>query len=241
MRPLSFGVKAHFDLFLVLIYAVDKEKAEALLPAPFVHETYNDKALMAVAFVAANKFRPAFLPSWMGMSFNLAGFRHMAKYQSQSGKILRGLKIIRSVTNKKMMVSGGSELTQYKFQYDPLKIGLKNNIISVKGRRIDIVVREKTGHADVQLPVGSVFGSWTQARKFGGPLLYTFEVDGNNVSITEGSRKYWQPVPAEVMNDETDFFDHSPYNDLKPLLSAAYVVKDIPYSWKRAVKEIVLK
>jgi len=236
MRPLPFGVRAHFDIFLVLVYAVNKEKAEALLPPPLIHETHNGKALMAVAFVKADKFRPSFFPSLFSMSFNLAGFRHMAKYVTTAGKTIRGLKIIRSATNKKIMVSGGDELTQYKFQYNPVVIEERNGVIHVKGNNIDIAVQESDG-SEMPLPEGSVFESWTAARKYGGPLLYTFEINTNEISITEGSRKLWQPKPAKVLKAQTDFFDYPPYNDLEPVLSAAYVVKNIPYSWKKAVKE----
>ena len=237
MRPLPFNIRVHFDFFLVLIYAVDKEKAEALLPKPFIHETYGDKAIMAVAFAKANRFRPSFFPKFLGLAFNFAGFRHMAKYQQKSGKTIRGLKIIRSVSNKKMMVRGGDELTQYKFQYDPFTIKEKDNIIRIKGKSIDVAVQEIEKKEDANLPAGSVFPSWTEARKFGGPLLYTFELNNESVSITEGSRKYWQPFPVEVLHANTDFFDSPPYNDLQPVLSAAYMIKDIPYSWKKAVIE----
>ena len=39
MRPLPFPVKAWFDCFVQLIYAVDKEKAEAHLFASVINAT----------------------------------------------------------------------------------------------------------------------------------------------------------------------------------------------------------
>lgn len=239
MRPLPFAVKTWFDCFVVLIYAVDKEPAEKLLPYPLVHEEHNGKALMAAAFVQSEKFRPAFLPSFFGTSFNLAGYRHMAAYTKADGKKIRGLKIIQSATNKKFMQVGGNELTQYKFKYNPIEIENSNGNISIQGDGVKVIAKENLTQVEIPLPQHSVFETWNHARKYGGPLLYTFEVEPEKktVVITEGSRKNWQPKPVEVIEADIDFFKQEPYASMNPVLSAAYMVKNIPYSWKKAVRD----
>jgi hypothetical protein len=239
MRPLPFAIKTWFDCFIVLIYSVDKEKAGALLPYPLIHEEHGGKALMAAAFVKSKKFRPAFLPAFMGTSFNLVGYRHMASYQRSDGKKIRGLKIIQSGTNRKFMQLGGNELTQYKFNYNPIVIENNNGNISMQGDGVKIIAKENLSDTEIPLPANSIFESWTHARKYGGPLLYTFEVEpaSKTVIITEGSRKHWQPRPVEIIEADIDFFKQSPYAEMNPVLSAAYLVKNIPYSWKKAVKD----
>lgn len=236
MRPLPFSIKARFDFFLVLLYAVDLQKAKELLAAPLVHEEHNGKGLMAVAFVKTTHFRPAFLPSWLGMSFTLTGFRHMASYRRTNGKMIRGLKIIRSFTDKKIMVKSGAGLSEYQFQYNPVTVRTEGSQIKIEGTGIKITAKESGGR-EIPLPDHSVFESWVYARKFAGPLLYTFEINKKEISITEGSRHHWQPVPVEIIEAETPFFDEAPYDKLEPVLSGAYLVKNIPYSWKKAVKE----
>lgn len=239
MRPLPFGIKTWFEYFIVLIYSVDKEKAEAMLPYPLVHEEHNGKALMAAAFVKSKNFRPFFLPAFAGTSFNLVGYRHMAAYTKADGKTIRGLKIIQSGTNKKWMQRGGNELTQYKFRYNPIVIENTNGDITIKGDGVNILAREAPPEQEIPLPENSIFENWKYARKYGGPLLYTFEVEPENKSviITEGSRNHWQPRPVHVLQADVDFFKNSPYAEMNPELSAAYLVKDIPYSWKKAVTD----
>ncbi len=241
MRPLPFAVKAWFECFVVLVYAVDKEKAAAMLPPPLMHEVHNGKALMAAAFVDTRKLRPAFLPGWLGANFNLAGYRHMVSYKRNNGKVIRGLKIIRSATNKKYMQRGGDTLTEYRFAYNPIIFTYSPDFLEIRGDGIDIKLKDTGRKAEVALPQNSIFESWQHARKFAGPLLYTFEVHEakNEIVITEGTRTGWQPYPVEVERASIRFFTEDKYADLNPVLSAAYVVRSIPYSWKKAQKETI--
>ncbi len=236
MRPLPFPVKAWFDCFILLIYAVDKEKAEALLPYPLQHDSHKGKAIMAAAFVKTRKFRPAFLPGFVGTSFSMVGYRHMASFTKEDGKSIRGLKIIESASSNALMAKSGNRITQYKFTYNPLEIKKEADRIILQGDGINIKARAAIENA--KLPPGSIFENWQYARKFAGPLLYTFELEAqkNKVVVTEGSRHGWTPKPLEIDKASLDFFEKSPYAEMNPILSAAYIVENIPYRWEKAVR-----
>ena len=51
------------------------------------------------------------------------------------------------------------------------------------------------------LPEGSPFTRWEDARKFSGPLPFTFtcEAEKKRVLIVEGVRSDWKPVPVRVL------------------------------------------
>jgi hypothetical protein len=239
MRPLPFPVKAWFDFFVVLFFSIDKNEAAKRIPFPLQLDLHNEKALLAVAAVQTKNFRPAFLPSFMGRNFNLVGYRFLTTYERQNGDTIRGLKIIRSQTNQSLMKFWGDRFTQYKFEYNPLEFNLGENEVRLTGEGINIELRKHADPQSTPLPAGSCFADWKYARKYAGPLLYTFETNETTktISITEGTRKNWQPKPIETVRCEIDFLRSPEISSLNPVLSAAYMVQNIPYDWKKAVIE----
>ncbi len=239
MRPLAFPIRAHFDFFAVLFFAVDRERVRKLLPTVLNLDLFEDHALFAVAVVQTKKFRPAFLPAFLGQKFNLVGYRFLTTYQRNDGKTIRGLKIIRSQTNQKIMKWGGDRLSQYKFEYNPIVFEITGNAAKFSGNGIEIGLKLHDDKAAVPLPETSIFPTWQHARKYAGPLLYTFELDASKkqISITEGTRKNWTPKPVEVTHYQLDFLKDPMIAALNPVLSSAFIVRDIPYDWKKAVIE----
>ena len=237
MRPLPFPVKAWFDFFVVLFFSIDKDNTLKLIPTPLALDTHNDKALFAVAIVNTKQFRPAFLPKWMGMDFNLVGYRFLTTWQTPEGKQIRGLKIIKSQTNQKFMKILGDKLTQYQFNYNPIQVKTEDSLVTIEGNGINIKLKIHEEPSLTPLPQNSIFENWTYARKFAGPLLYTFEVNEfkKQLTITEGTRKNWTPKPIEVISFDLDFLKEEKIKNLNPILSAAFMVRNIPYSWKKAV------
>ena len=236
MRPLPFPVKAWFDTFVVLFFSIDKNKMMEQLPYPLNPDCYKEHALLAVAIVKTKNFRPSFLPSWMGMKFNLVGYRFLSTYQLNETKSIRGLKIIKSQTDQKFMKFFGDKLSQYKFNYNPIKIETRDDLVIIEGEGIDIKLRVHENPSNTPLPTQSVFENWPSARKYAGPLLYTFEINmfQKQISITEGTRKNWTPKPIEVISYDLEFLKQENISSLQPMLSAAFQVTNIPYSWKKA-------
>ena len=88
------------------------------------------------------------------------------------------------------------------------------------------------------LPPGSVFKDWREARMYAGPLPLTFDYEKqtNSIIVIEGVREHWEPRPAEV-EASSDFFKDARFAGKEPILSSAFLIEEVPYSWKRGRRE----
>ena len=91
---------------------------------------------------------------------------------------------------------------------------------------------------EVELPKNSPFTTWKEARRFAGPLPFTFTYNKpkKEVLIIEGVRTNWQPTPIKVLNHSISFINS--LNLEGAVLANAFKVEQIPYSWKKGKKDI---
>ena len=229
-----FAVAAFFESSLVLTFAVPKEQLEHLIPGCLTLDTFQDKwAFVAVAMVQTSKLRPKGLPEFMGNDFFLIGYRIFVRYTDNRGKRLRGLFVLRSETDKKKMAFLGNIFTHYRYAATDIRKvrnGRLATIISEKSG-FHIVIEEREG--DVNMPESSPFSDWKDARKFSGPLPFSFTYNkaNNTVVIIEGVRQNWKPKLVNVLDYKCDFLSRLKLQDA--LLASAFEVKDVPYYWKK--------
>jgi hypothetical protein len=235
-------VKAWFQHSLVLTYAFPAPLLTPLLPPGLLLDTFEDFGFLAVAMVQTRDLRPAFLPESLGQDFFLTGYRIFARFRSRDGRLLRGLRILRSDTNRRRMIWGGNLLTHYQYR-------LAQATVSEQGGVLDVSITTPDAAADVEVtakvnvsltapPLGSPFADLHEARLFAGPLPFTFDYERETHSIIaiEGVRENWKPRPVAADVRRLSFLDHAPFNQAKPILANAFYVRDIPYSWKRGVR-----
>lgn len=238
-----FPVKAWFDFSLVLTYALPKEVLLPLLPAGLEPDTHHDHGFVAVAMVQTRRLRPAFMPAFMGRDFFLTGYRIFVKYHTQKRKRYRGLYILRSDTNSRFMQFSGNLLTHYNYHTVNVSLSRSAEGLAVQatdpGGINDARVEVLYGNERSTLPQTSVFASWKEARRFAGPLPFTFdhEKQTNSIIIIEGVRAHWDPQPVVVNHAHFGFFSQPVFSGCTPLLSNAFVTTGIPYMWKRGVRE----
>ena len=79
------------------------------------------------------------------------------------------------------------------------------------------------------------------ARKFAGPLPYTFdyETETNSMIVVLGRRTKWNPQPVEVQVHKNSFLESAPFNQCDAILANAFYIEDVPYSWDRGCREQV--
>ena len=108
-----------------------------------------------------------------------------------------------------------------------------DNSISVLSEHSDIDIKVNINVPDVNLPAGSPFKDWKEARRFAGPLPFTFTYNNKTkeVLIIEGVRENWTPQPVEVVKSAVGFIKTMNFNEAA--LANAFMVQDIPYSWKK--------
>ncbi|MEA2710390.1 MAG: hypothetical protein QOF78_2991 [Phycisphaerales bacterium] len=241
LRRHPIPVVAHFDHSLVLTYALPEKILEPLLPPGLTLDTYDGYGFLAVAMVQTRGLRPTFFPHRLGQDFFLTGYRLFAKFKTLSGRTLRGLRILRSDADRSLMVAGGNLLTHYNYRKCDATLAATDESLAV-------TIRTPGGEADVdvtadlaavaELPPSSPFRTLHDARKFAGPLPYTFDYEPQTHSIVaiKGIRENWSPRLVNVDVRTLSFLNDDRFRGAKPILASAFYVHDIDYRWQRGVR-----
>lgn len=234
-----FAVSAHFERSTVLTFAVPKDQLLSFIPECLELDTFQDKwAFIAVALVQTENLRPKGTPKIFGNDFFLIGYRIFVRYSTSYGKRLRGLYIIKSETNKKKMEFIGNIFTHYNYTTTDISVFEKNEIRSIISKKSNFQINIDTSDNDVKMPIASPFDEWKQARRFAGPLPFTFtynETD-NSVLIIEGVRSNWKPKAINVTQYHFEYLEKLNLKDI--VLANAFEINDIPYYWKKGKKDL---
>lgn len=233
-----FAVAAHFEFSLVLSYAIPKEELQQIIPSFLSLDTFNDTfAFFTLAIVKVNKLRPKALPAMFGQDFHLIGHRIFVQYVNEKGKRLRGLYILKSQTDKNQMKLLGNAMTHYKYEKTDIRTAWHKESLCIEAGST-LRLQAKLGNEDSPLPLTSVFTSWKEARRFAGPLPFTFSAlnEEDQILIVEGQRSNWIPKPIEIEDLELNLPNYSFMRHAK--LSNAFIVENIPYAWKKGRIEL---
>lgn len=234
-----FAVEAFFESSLVLTFAVPKEQLEQLIPACLELDTFNNKyAFIAVAMVQTKHLRPKGFPRFMGNNFFLIGYRIFVRYTNNAGKNLRGLYILKSETDKRKMEVLGNIFTHYNYTTTDITKTHSGSTRLYESVKSNFKVSVDVADGDIPLPANSPFIDWKEARRFAGPLPFTFRFDAatREVLIIEGVRENWVPKPIKVIDYSLSFLDS--LNIENAVLANAFVINNIPYHWKKGKIEI---
>ena len=235
-------VRAHFGHCLVLAYALPRDVLVPLLPPGLGLLTYKDLGFVAIAMVQTEKLRPSFVPRFLGRDFFLSGYRIFTSFENPSGTRLKGLRILRSDTDRSLMRWFGNLLTHYSYCKAQVTLDESDGELSVQIRTPDAVadlhVVADLSSRPAPLPEGSPFDSLEDARQFAGPLPFTFDYEKQTHSIVviKGVRTRWDPQPIAVRVLESTFFDSPPFRDASPILANAFYLSDVGYAWKRGIR-----
>jgi hypothetical protein len=234
-----FVVEAFFESSLVLTYAVPKEQLEKLLPECLQLDTFEDKwGFVAVATVRTKSLRPKGFPEFTGSNFTLTGYRIFVRYTTSYGKRLRGLYILKSETNKKKMEFFGNIFTHYKYTTTDVALQNTGSTLKVLSTKSDVYIEVDVNDGDVLLPSHSPFKDWKEARRFAGPLPFTFTYNKakKEVLIIEGVRENWTPKPVEVLKENVGYIKQLGLENV--VLANAFLICNIPYYWKKGKKDL---
>ena len=232
-----FPVEAYFDRSLVLTFALPRKQLENLVPKPLTLDTFEDKwAFVAIAMVQTRGLRPKGFPKFMGNDFFLAGYRIFVRYHNQARKKLRGLYILKSETDKRKMKWLGNVFTHYNYTTTDISIMKENSSEIIRSEQSKFNIRISRDKEEISLPSTSPFRSWKEARRYAGPLPFTFTcMDENKILIIEGVRSNWEPQPVWIQDYGFEFFEELGLKD--PVFASAFEVRNIPYYWKKGLIE----
>jgi hypothetical protein len=205
-----------------------------------VLDTLRGYGFFTIALVETERLRPAFLPAAFGRNVFLAGCRIFAR--RTGGTSLRGLRILRSLTDRRWMWCAGNLFTHYRY-------GLCRSQLRERAGGLEWTVRTRRNHPVLEievpfvdrpapLPEGSLFVSENEARRYAGPLPYTFDYEPETDSIVSirGVRSGWNPRSVRVIVRHNAFLDQAPFHGADPLLANAFYLRDVPYRWERGIR-----
>jgi Uncharacterized conserved protein (COG2071) len=242
LRRHPIPMTAHFRHSLVLAYAFPREALQRLLPPGLVVDAYGEFGFAAAAVVQVDSMRPAGVPRALGRPYVLAGYRIFCRFRTPDGRDLRGLHILRSDADAWSMVTVGNVLTHYRYHHSTAELteagdGLAVSIRTRDGEG-DLDVTADLGSRPASLPSGSPFTEPRHARRFAGPLPFTFdyEPETGSIVVIEGVRRRWDPQPVAVSVERAAFFQTARFGGFRPVLANAFYVADVDYLWRRGTQ-----
>jgi len=233
-----FAIKARFERVVAVSFAFPEEVVAELLPRGLELDSYEGWGFVTVAMVWTRGLRPAGFPGILGRNFFLAGYRVFARLDDGERR-LRGLKILRSETDKRSMVLLGNLMTGYNYRRVDLEVvetGEKTRVKCVlPGGGVSLDMSFISGlETGLPLPPGSPFPDWRTARMFAGPMPFTFSPGPQGAfTVVEGTRASWKPVPVELKEWKVGLFDEAPFSGITPVLANAFMVEDVDYRWEK--------
>lgn len=239
-----FGVEAFFRRSLVLTYAMPVNALADLVGPGLTLDTYDEKwGFLAIAMVQTEGLRPRGFPKWLGRDFFLSGYRIFTRLLRPGKPPLRGLKILRSDTDKRGMKILGNVFTHYNYETAQVTV-------TTRSGQLEIVLRTPAKAADLHvvadlstkgdaLPSESPFRTMQDARKFAGPLPYTFSFDPHlgKMVVVKGLRETWSPMPVHVDVRELTYLKSPRFVNTDARLANAFYLENVPYSWKPGTLE----
>jgi uncharacterized protein YqjF (DUF2071 family) len=232
-------MSCHFEHSLVLAYALPAEVLAPLVPRGLELDTYDDRwGFVAIAVVQTRGLRPTRLPAVLGGDQALTGYRIFVRHRDARGRTRRGLHVLRSDTDRCVVHRGGNVLTHYRYRRAAIDVvatdrRLAIRIASHRGEA-DLDVMARLDEAPAELPASSPFRSMRDARRFAGPLPWTFDREEatDSIVVVHGHRTAWRPHPVAVEVSRCTFLDRAPFAGHGRLANAFHVA-DIDYGWER--------
>jgi hypothetical protein len=230
----ALAVRAHFDWAVGVTLAAPAEDIARLVAPGLRLDADAGTGFLAAAAVQTRRLRPEPLPAALGLNFLLVGYRVFVRFRGNSGEH-RGLQILGSETDGRLMSMLGNLFTHYGYQQRSVTTSRVDGRLSIA---TDSGLRIEVDPGRPELPEGSPFASWNDARKFAGPMPYTFaaESDGRIVRV-RGTRAHWQPRPVGLTALDAPFL-RALVPGARP--AAAFLVEDVDYRWEPGQREAPL-
>ncbi len=202
----------------------------------------GDTGFVAAAFVQTRKLRPSWLPHFLAQDFFLAGMRVFARGHLPDGRNVRGLRILGSATDSWRMKFADALLSHYQYEKIRVQARRSNECLELSAADASgipcIKFRANLTPAE-RPPTGSPFADLKTARRFAGPMPFTFsyEEETGSLIVVEGARQSWVPRPVQVEIETLRFFTGPPFapSGCLPQLANAFYIEKVDYHWKPGV------
>jgi hypothetical protein len=137
------------------------------------------------------------------------------------------------------MVALGNVLTHYRYRLAEITANERDGQLAIRvrtaAREADLHLVADLTSTPAPLPPSSPFVDIDEARRYAGPLPYTFDYERSSDSIVavKASRRHWNPEPIDVDVQEASFLESPEFFGERPVLANAFYVNDVDYRWER--------
>src|SRR5262245_30049211 len=227
-------IRGVIDRRILVNYHVEPSVLAPLLPPPFRPKVVHGVGMVGICLIRLKKVRPAFLPSWLGISSENAAHRAAVEWD-ENGTVREGVYVRRRDTNSRLNAWAGGRLFpgihhHAKFTVeetvDRYHVALRSDdgvtSMEVRGRRADV------------LPASSVFGSLEEASAFfrAGSLGYSATPHPSRFQGLELRCRNWRAEPLGVERMRSSFFeDESLFPKRSIGFDCALLMRGIEHEW----------
>lgn len=225
-----FPVRTVFRRCLLANVAVSPAALAAVLPSPLEPEVHDGEAFVSVVVGRMDRMRPAFVPGWLGISYDQIVYRAVVRVGDE-----RGVHFLRSDADNGLMCALGSAMSFFRFHRSAIDW-------RERGWLLDLDVTTADGTADIHatydlagarrtLPRGSSFRDLDQAKRWLVELYTAFDHTAGRptVDVIRIDRGEWDVRVVDDQRAGYGFFTGS----LAGRLDAVFLVGDVPYRWHR--------
>ena len=228
------AIRGIIDRRILVNYRADRDVVASLLPAPFRPKVVNGFAMVGICLIRLKQIRPAFLPSFVGISSENAAHRTAVDWE-EKGISREGVYVRRRDTNSRLNTIAGGRLFPgvhhhacfvVKESADRFEVALRSD-----DGETNIAVR---GHVANCLPTTSVFASLEDASAF-------YQRDSMGYSATSDPARFqglelrclrWQVEPLSIDEVRSSYFDDQsifPAGSIE--FDCALLMRGIEHEW----------
>ncbi len=202
-------IRGVIDRRILVNYHVDPNILAPLLPAPFRPKMIHGMGMVGICLIRLKQVRPAFWPSWLGISSENAAHRIAVEWDDH-GTLRQGVYVRRRDTNSRLNSLAGGRIFPGIHHHAKFSVGESTDHFEVALRSDDGVTSLSVcGHCGDRLPASSVFHSLEEASAFfqAGSLGYSATAEASRFQGLELRCRHWQVEPLEVEEVHSSFFE----------------------------------
>ncbi|MCI0641610.1 MAG: DUF2071 domain-containing protein [Gemmataceae bacterium] len=227
-------IRGIIDRRILVNYRVDPDVLATLLPAPFRPKIVHGVGMVGICLIRLKNIRPAFLPSWLGISSENAAHRSAVEWDEQ-GAVREGVYVRRRDTNSWLNTLAGGRLFPGIHHHGRFTV-------KESADRFEVAMRSDDGDTDMavcghrtdRLPASSIFRTLADASEFfqAGSLGYSATPDPERFQGLELRCQEWRVEPLQVEEVRSSFFDNAalfPKGSIE--FDCALLMRGIAHEW----------
>lgn len=227
-------MKTLFRECFLVNWAIDPPALRSLLPPPLEPDLHGGRAYLSVVIAHLERMRPAFLPHFLGTTYNQVVYRAIVRCRGE-----RGVYFVRSDADHPLMCLAGNWLTFFRFHLSRVRLKSTNEQVTFDlwagpSERADIRATYDLASARRVLPPTSHFATLDDAQQFLVELYQAFGVEpaSGRVDRVRIRRDAWNIQVVDDLRGEYPFMQHhAPFTPQNAQLDSIFYVRDLPYYW----------